>query len=65
MQPNTGKQTRGFFEDRKNLNLKLQMAHFGNWKSREDVMKAAFLFLRKKNRLGLQDCLKCLIYSTS
>lgn len=65
MQPNTGKQTRGFIEDRKNLNLKLQMTHFGNRKSRGDVMKAAFLFLRKKYRHGLQDYLKCLIYSTS
>lgn len=48
IQPDTGKQTRGFFEDRKNLNLKLQMTHVGDRKSRGDVVKAAFLFLRKK-----------------
>lgn len=26
------------------------MTHFGEWKSRGDVMKAAFLFLRKINQ---------------
>jgi hypothetical protein len=63
MQPGTGRKTRGIgvgdnlggiffiFEESKILTLNLQMTL---WKSetRGDVMKAAFLFLRKKIGMG-------------